>query len=315
MYSVRIRVRRIFLLLFGFHLNIFLFIFIPFLIPPVVAAAGNTDDLFSRGVEAYNSFSDAGINLSVELFEAAIKEAPSSSPAHAALAEGYIQQYLRTGSNDKKLLKKATSLAERSLLLDAKSPMAHKTLGTTYFASGKPEEAIEEFERAVDMEPGYARAWLNLGSSYHRIGDIKTAASHFARAAELKNDPLAEALAHYNLAALSYEKGDYTKALSSYDKAKTILPKYHNIYYGMGITLMQLDRDKEAVDLFKKAIELKAGDADFHMGLASAYHRLGKKAEAKAAYYRALDIDPDMEDARQGLMGLEGMNIGPLNLY
>jgi len=165
------------------------------------------------------------------------------------------------------------------------------------------------------MEPGYARAWLNLGSSYYRLGDLKTAASHLDRAAELKNDALAEGLAHYNLAALSYEKGDYPAAFSAYEKARAILPEYHNIYYGIGITLMQLGRDKDSVDLFKKAISIKADDADFHVGLASAYHRLGKKRDAKTAYEKALDIDPDREDARQGLMGLEGMKAGPLNLY
>ena len=294
------------------NISLLFFLLIAASFPAIAQERGQ--GVFTRGIEAYDSFSDAGINLSLELLEAAIKETPSSSPAHAALADAYIQTYLRTDSN-KKLLKKAFDLAERSLFLDAKSPIAHKTLGTVYFASNKIEEAIEEFERAVDMEPNYARAWLNLGSCYYRLGDIKTAVSHLARAVELNNDLLAEALGHYNLAALSYEEGNYRAALSAYEKAKALLPEYHNIYYGIGVTLMQLDRDSEAIALFKKAINMKSDDADFHVGLASAYHRLGDKAAAKKAYEKALDIDPDREDARQGLMGLGAIKIGPIDLY
>lgn len=284
-------------------------------IPSFIFCQESGLDLYEKGNIAYSRFSDPAINEAIGYFEQTIEASPSSSPAHAALAEGYIQQYLRTGSYDKKLLKKAYSLAERSLFLDAKSPLAHKTLGTVFFVSGKIEEAIEEFERAVDMEPGYARAWLNLGSCYYRLGDIKTTKSNLARVLELKNDSLSEGLAHYNLAALSYEEGYYRMALIDYEKAKDILPEYHNIYYGIGVTLMQLDRDSEAVNLFKKAIGMKAYDADFHVGLASAHHRLGNKLEARSAYESALDIDPDREDARQGLMGLEGMKIGPVDIY
>ena len=267
-------------------------------------AGESPEELFNRGVQTYNRFTDHDVEESIKHFKSAIEGDSSFSPAHAALAESYIQKYYRSGEDDRHLIKKASESAEKALMLDPRSPEAHKALGSVYFAKGKIEEAIEELERAVDMEPEFARAWLNLGTCHFELGRLGKAMEFFVKAAEIKNDPLAEGLAHFNIAYIQSNQKDYLPALNSYRKAEGLVPLYYNIHYGMGVALMNLERDKEAVSAFKKAVELKPDYADGWFGLASASHRLKDFKEAGKAYERTLDLDPDFDEARDGLRAL-----------
>lgn len=68
-----------------------------------------------------------------------------------------------------------------------------------------------------------------------------------------------------------------------------------------GIVLGRLGRFAEAETALLEAASLDAGDAGAWLYLGLARERLGKKPEARAAYERALRIDPALEKAREGL--------------
>ena len=292
-----------------------IFIFITLLLPCALLAEKGADPFYLEGVTAYQSFTDSGIKESIRLFEAAIDEDPASSPAYSALAESYIQLYYRTWESDPGLVGKASTLAEKALLADARSPKAHKAIASVYFAKGKIDEAIEELERAVDMTPEYARAWLNLGSCWLELEEKKKGMRFFKRAIELDNDLLAKAIAYYNIASMQATANDHKESADNYDHAGQLLPGYFNIHYGMGITLMNLDRDDEAISVFEEAIRLKPDYTSAHLGLASAHHRLGNIPSARKAYEAALMLDPDLKNAERGLAAIQGKKIGCLFLY
>lgn len=290
-------------------------IFITLILPCTLLANEGAESFYLKGIGAYQNFTNSGIKESIRLFEAAINEDPAFSPAHSALAESYIQLYYRTSESNQSLINKAFTLAEKALFTDARSPMAHKAIASVYFARGKIDEAIEELERAVDMEPRYARAWLNLGTCWLKLGEKMKGVRFFKKAIELDNDLIAKAIAYYNIASIQATSNAHKEAKANYKIAARLLPGYFNIHYGRGITLMNLDRDGEAISAFKEAIRLKPDYASAHLALASAHHRLGNKAEAKTNYEAALKIDPDMEDAARGMAALQNKKIGCLFLY
>lgn len=294
-------------------LLITLFFFISY--PCHIKADEHHEDLFKRGVQSYDTFTDKGIEESISFFEKALEKSPDFAPAYAALAESYVQKYFRNRKREKEFLRSAFRFAEKALLIDARLPEAHKALASVYFAKGKMKEAIEEIERAVDMRPEYARAWLNLGTCWLERGDRIKAAEFFRKAVELDNDRLARGISYYNIASLQAEEERHDDALSNYREAEKSVPAYYNIHYGLGVVLMHLGRDEEAVQSFKKAAGLKPDHADSHLGLASAYHRLKRREEAITAYERALELDPDLEEAISGLMALTGRKFGIFYLY
>jgi len=285
------------------------------LFPYTLLAGIGAEPIYLEGVAAYESFTDSGIKASIKLFEEAINQDPAFSPAYSSLAESYIQLYYRTFESDPALVDKASALAEKALFTDARSPSAHKAIASVYFAKGKIDEAIEELERAVDMEPLYARAWLNLGTCWLKQGDKKKGIRFFKRAIEINSDPFAKAVAYYNIACIEAADSEHKLALDSYNLALKLLPGYFNIHYGKGIALMNLGRDDDAISAFEEAIRLKPDYPSAHLALASAYHRLGNASNSRKSYEAALTLDPDMEDAERGLAALQGKKAGCLFLY
>ena len=279
------------------------------------AAEEGPGALYRQGMDAYERFSDGDVEQSIRLFKEVTDRFPRFAPAYAALAESLVQKYNRGEREDKTLLEGALENARQALMLDAKLPDAHKAIGSVFHASGKTGEAIEELERAVDMEPDYARAWLNLGTCHLEEGRKEKAEEFFMKAVSLGTDRLAEGIGHYNLATVRAEEKREEPALVHYGKAREKVPGYHGIHFGRGVALMNLGRDKEALADFAEALALKKDYREAWFGLAAANHRLGNKEEAEKAYLKLLELDPEHEEALMGLRALKGKKAGCFFLF
>jgi tetratricopeptide (TPR) repeat protein len=63
-------------------------------------------------------------------------------------------------------------------------------LGVAYFQRGEPRRALAEFERALALRPGWARALVNLGDARLALGDVPGAIDAYQRAvAAAPDDP------------------------------------------------------------------------------------------------------------------------------
>jgi len=63
---------------------------------------------------------------------------------------------------------------------------AHTNLGATLAATGKVEEAVEAFRRALEIEPGLLAAQVNLGLSLASLGHLREALDAIRAALKLK---------------------------------------------------------------------------------------------------------------------------------
>jgi tetratricopeptide (TPR) repeat protein len=63
---------------------------------------------------------------------------------------------------DQKQYDQAIEWYERALELDPKNVNAHTDLGTAYFYTGRPKEALREYRKSLDLNPRHEPTMLNV---------------------------------------------------------------------------------------------------------------------------------------------------------
>jgi Flp pilus assembly protein TadD len=138
-------------------------------------AAGREDDAIAQLREAVVDFPDARAGLGTELmisgkfqeavdvleaFVEANPSAPNRAPARPLIANGYrrlAEQWLRQQQP-----LKAADQARRSLQYEPHSADAHNLLGASLASQGQLEQAVEEFQAALRIDPQHQQARNNL---------------------------------------------------------------------------------------------------------------------------------------------------------
>jgi tetratricopeptide (TPR) repeat protein len=57
--------------------------------------------------------------------------------------------------------------------------------GTALFSQGKYNEAIQAYDKAIELNPNLVLAWYNKGNAFKALGRISEADAAFAKAKEL----------------------------------------------------------------------------------------------------------------------------------
>jgi tetratricopeptide (TPR) repeat protein len=117
------------------------------------------------------------------------------------------------------------------------------------------ERLRHAYEAALELDPGLAAAWTNLGGLLARMGDVEDAAEHFEQA--LRLDPEQDA-ARINLAALALQGGRTAEAAAGYREVLRRDPDCPEAHYGLARALLQQGGKGEALahlERFRAAVD------------------------------------------------------------
>lgn len=184
----------------------------------------------------------------------------------------------------------------------------HNREGVKLVEQGKMEEAMEAFQKAVELDSNDAVARLNLAYTYDRQGRTEEAIAEYQRAIGLSPSNL---LAYNNLGVLYDKMGQYDEAIGEFQRALEIDPTEPN-------ALKNLENAKKS----KAVIEEREGqfaelrrEVEAHPDNPMALYKLGrlyafydKKDQAMEWINKALDkgyddldyikLDPALEKLR-----------------
>jgi len=133
------------------------------------------------------------------------------------------------------------------------SPQNHNNLGDLYGRRGEFEKAVEEFQRAIELKPGYADAYHNLGNTYQQMGKVDEAIESFEKAIEASPNLWQS---YQNLAAIYFEQENYTKAKNYLEKATNVNPKNDNLFLNLGIINLKLGEKEKAKQALEQALKI-----------------------------------------------------------
>ncbi len=174
------------------------------------------------------------------------------------------------------------------------SPEIHNGLGRVLLREGQLERALEEFERALALDPNNAEALLNIGAIHQAWGRTQQA-EHFAERA-LQADPSSTgALAQ--LGSIRRDQGDLGEALRLHRLALAIDDSQPALYLGLGDVLHRAGRFEEAEAAFREVLALDPDSFQARYNLGVTLAAAGRVDEAIASLEEALAAAPTHPDA------------------
>ncbi|MEA3493184.1 MAG: tetratricopeptide repeat protein [Candidatus Margulisiibacteriota bacterium] len=149
--------------------------------------------------------------------------------------------------------------------------------GNVYKQRKEYLKALEDYNKALSMEPDSSKVLGNRGSLYHEMEEHHLAVIDLRRA--VKIDP-AKHKAFNNLGNSLGQVGKLKEALQAYSSAISVGPERAIYYHNRGNTYLHMGRDHKAIADFSKALDLDPKLKETYFKRGEAYFKLGKYSKA-----------------------------------
>ena len=188
--------------------------------------------------------------------------------------------------------------AETTVRAAPDSAHAHSLLGKTYADMNRDREAIAEFNRALEIYPDDTDTLFNLGALRMRRGESTEALEAFHRVTELSPTRFA---AWVDRAAIHNVQHEFGLALDEAGRAIALRPEAPNGHVMRGYALLGLGRPAEARASFERALRLPRAQPDALLGYGSAALQEGDTLAAVRSFEHLVHVAPSAE-AYRGLV-------------
>lgn len=254
--------------------------------------------LYLKGRVHMNKRGVDDIKSAQEYFERAIKEDPSFALGYAGLADCYQLLAVNWQIEQKANHERAKTAITKALALDAGLAEAHASLGLLFTAEFRLRDAADELRKAIAQNPNYAPARLWYYQILLNKGNLNEAQEQIEKAVEL--DPFST-LMNVNHGGFYAALRDYPAATALIKRAVDLDPGFaigHTFLGAMyGIMKMLKEAQAEydiAVNLMKKQFPLVAKSAEAYMAF------FGGDKETAKRLLPVLEANPD-ESLTDGL--------------
>ncbi|MFH1453438.1 MAG: tetratricopeptide repeat protein [Armatimonadota bacterium] len=256
------------------------------------ASASNMD-------EGIQLFYQRDWNAAAQKFEASLVENPYDNLAVLYVLDCYEKE---------KNLSAISNKFEQEVMAKPDDALAISNLGMAYFArslinSSFEVEAIEQFKKALKLDPKLGSAYTGLGLVYYQKRMIPRAKAYFYKAFQLNPNDVVAAEFIGNILLVDDKKPD--EALIYFQKIAELVPNYPDAYYYIGSSFYDLGQYNESISYLSKCSELDP------LGVTQGYYSpqligdiyLKEKnyPAAVSAFEQALKINPQNSYAKYKL--------------
>jgi TolB-like protein/DNA-binding winged helix-turn-helix (wHTH) protein/Flp pilus assembly protein TadD len=236
---------------------------------------------YLKGRYFWNKRTPDGLKVALAYFKEAIEEDPKYAQAYSGLADTYalLGDWQYAVMTPKEAFPKAKAAAIKALELDSSLGEAHNSLA--FVMDGFDwdfDSAEKEFQRAIELNPGYATAHHWYAWHLSLLGRFDDAIAEMKKAQNL--DPLS-LIINADLAELLVLAHHYDESVAQSRKTIEMDPNFALAHNQLAQAYLQEHIYDEAVTELKKAVQLSSNSATCIANLARAYVASGKRSEAE----------------------------------
>jgi tetratricopeptide (TPR) repeat protein/TolB-like protein len=259
------------------------------------------------------------IDAALPLLESAVGADPDSALTHAGLAEAQWFKYVIT--KDQVWLERARELVKAAEKRNSDLAAVHRIRGALTNHDGRYEQAIADYLRAIEIEPGNSDAYRRLGITYENNNQRDKALGAYLKAVEVARTYFKP---YQDLGAFYYHAGNYHEAARQFETEVWLAPGESGAHFALGtayvelgyydqaedefrtaltqgetpslldnlgVVLMDEGRDSEAITYFRRSLNLSPGASSLSwINLATALRRTGRGAESAEANRKGLEL-------------------------
>jgi tetratricopeptide (TPR) repeat protein len=249
---------------------------------------------FTRNYLSYGSiFFERGYMTEAEHFlQLALRDDPDNSEALYGIGSIYLQQ--NKPSEARATFERVIKLPQR---YPGTLPNAWNNLGLLSAREGRTDEAIQQFQQALQLDPDHFIALENLGNAFRQAKRWDDAKSTLQHALQLNPE---SAEANYALGMVCAQTNDEDRAFEFLQKAIAEKPAYPEALNNLGVLYLRKRQPTDAENSFKEAIRVAPSFEQSYFNLARLYAIEGNNAAARQLLTDLLQRhpgDPQIEGA------------------
>jgi tetratricopeptide (TPR) repeat protein/V8-like Glu-specific endopeptidase len=271
---------------------------------------------FNRGIPlrwVVQGLNEIGINIGTKIPLSEIKSAQNQSPrtADEYFITGF-NQLIEPGNNLMVSRKRAIQEFSKAIQLNPRYFYAFFMRAYAYAQLNDSKLALADYDQAISLNPNYAVAYTNRGNlKYNKLNDVSGALADYNQAISIEPN---FAVTYVNRGLVKSQKlKDYPGALADYNVAISIEPNFPGVYLNRGnLRSIQLKDYPGALADYNKAISLnpKYIEAYYNRGIVKAI--LNDTAGALSDYNKVIAIDPNYADVYEIRGNLKAIQLNDL---
>ena len=167
--------------------------------------------------------------------------------------------------------------------------------GEQYFAKGQYREAAIQFNNAIEIDPGFAYAHLQLAETYLKLRQQDRAEQEFGEVVRLRPGDYQTRIAMTNLLVADHKFDQAEEQIKLLLQQRPADPAVHSLEAAL---LAGEGKVPEAIAETQKSIALAPGKWEPYMSLALLQMKAGDSDAAEASLKKVIELDPKSDEAR-----------------
>lgn len=246
--------------------------------------------------ERFNRLDDA-----IRQYRAVIQQgtdSPEAVESEKNLNLLLIRQYAETGNLDAAL--GLTAVLRRDYASD---PRVLHAVGLAYFNFNRLDDAETIFKQVAQLSPGSATPYFYLGRVYERGAKIPLAIDQYKRAVMLEPGTDLARRSTVRLGIIKatelLQREDFQGALKEFQLVLELEPNEASVLFNSGTIYRQLKKFNESVEMFKRLILLEPRNPEAHLRLGALYLEMGGLVESTRVLEKVIGLGKETPYAKQ----------------